>query len=353
MSQMVEGSRSWLVYLRTVAAVALTVAAVAAIRRWVELPTAVLLYLVPVTLAATRWGRGPSVLAAVLSVTLHNLLFVEPVGTLSVDHPADAFSLVLLLFTALVTAQLADSARRGARAERDAAVARRSDELKTALLRTVSHELRTPLASIKASVSGMRQTDASYTPEDRAELLESIEDETDRLDRLVENLLDASRLETGALTPRLAPNDLQGLVNAVMTKMRDRLRGRTVRLDIPDDLPPVACEYALVEQVVRNLIENAILHTGPDVAVSIDVHQQNGMVRTAICDDGPGIPKNDRERLLRPFERGATQAHGSGLGLAIARGFIEAHHGRLWIEAGPNGGGTRLVFTLPVWSSSS
>src|SRR5690242_12810860 len=111
MSQMVEGSRSWLIYLRTVAAVALTVAAVAAIRWWVELPTAVLLYLVPVTLAATRWGRGPSVLAAVFSVTLHNLLFVEPVGTLSIDHPGDAFSLVLLLFTALVTAQLADSAR--------------------------------------------------------------------------------------------------------------------------------------------------------------------------------------------------------------------------------------------------
>jgi two-component system, OmpR family, sensor histidine kinase KdpD len=340
-----------LVYLKTLIAVALTVALVAAIRRWVELPTAVLLYLVPVTLAATRWGRRPSVLAAVLSVTLQNVLFVEPIGTLTVDHPADAFSLALLLFTALVTAQLADSARRGARAERDATVARRSDELKTALLRTVSHELRTPLASIKASVSGMRQTDASYTPEDRAELLESIEDEADRLDRLVENLLDASRLETGALTPRLAPNDLNDVVRAVMAKMRDRLKNRTVRLDIPDDLPSVACEYALVEQVVRNLVDNAILHAGPGVSVQIEARQQNGMVHTVISDDGPGIPKDDRERVLRPFERGATQAHGSGLGLAIARGFVEAHHGRLWIEAGPSGVGTRLAFTLPVWKS--
>ena len=133
------------------------VAVVGAIRRWVELPTAILLYLVPIIFAASRWSRGPAIVAAVLSATLHNVLFVEPVGTLTIDHPADAFSLGLLLFTAVVTAQLADSARQRAQAERDATVARRSDELKTALLRTVSHELRSPLASIKAAVSGLRR----------------------------------------------------------------------------------------------------------------------------------------------------------------------------------------------------
>src|SRR5437762_1396595 len=123
----------------------------------------------------------------------------------------------------LAPAQWADSVRRVAEAARDAAIARRSDELKTALLRAVSHDLRTPLASIKASVSGLRQTGAAYTDRDRAELLAEIEEEADRLDRLVSNLLDASRLEGGALKPRKAPNDFRELVTAVVGRLQPRL----------------------------------------------------------------------------------------------------------------------------------
>jgi two-component system sensor histidine kinase KdpD len=335
-----------------VLAVSATVAMVGTIRRWVELPTAILLYLVPIIFAASRWGRGPAIVAAVLSATLHNVLFVEPVGTLTIAHPADAFSLILLLFTALVTAQLADSARRRGHAERDAAVARRSDELKTALLRTVSHELRTPLASIKAAVSGLRQTGAAYSDDDRAELLAGIEEESDRLDRLVGNLLDASRLESGAMIPRLAPNDLHELVQSVVSRIRDRYPGRDIRVLVSDDLPPVACEYAQIEQVIRNLVENAVVHTGPDARVTIAAERQEGTIRTSIADTGAGIPPPDRERVLRPFERGSTSAAGSGLGLTIARGFVEAHGGQLWIEDRCHGG-TRANFILPIWDRAS
>src|SRR5439155_19339822 len=141
----------------------------------VDLPAAILLYLVPIVLAASRWGRGPAITAALASILGHDLLFVEPRGTFTVARVDEALGLVLLLFTALVTAQLADGARRVAESEREAAVVRRSDELKTALLRGVTHTLRTPLASIKASVSGLRQTGAAYNDEDRAELLAEIE----------------------------------------------------------------------------------------------------------------------------------------------------------------------------------
>src|SRR5437660_10589766 len=182
----------------------------------VDLPAAILLYQVPIVLAASRWGRGPAVAGVAVAILGHDLLFVDPRGTFSVARADEALGLVLLLFTALVTAQLADGARRSAEATREAAVARRSDELKTALLRAVTHNLRTPLASIKASVSGLRQPEVAFPEEDRAELLAEIEEEADRLDRLVTNLLDASRLEAGGLTLHAHPQDLGELVSTVV-----------------------------------------------------------------------------------------------------------------------------------------
>jgi two-component system sensor histidine kinase KdpD len=318
----------------------------------VDLPAAILLYLVPIVLAASRWGRGPAITAVVASILGHDLLFVDPRGTFSVARADEALGLILLLFTALVTAQLADAARRSAETAREAAIAYRSDELKTALLRAVTHNLRTPLASIKASVSGLRQPEAHFADEDRAELLAEIEEEADRLDRLVTNLLDASRLEVGGVTLSAHPQDLAELISAVVDRLRQRYDDRPVSIDIPQDLPPVACDYAQIDQVVTNLLENAILHTIPGSSIQAQVSRTGDVVRVAVVDSGPGVAPGDRERLFRPFERGQTRAPGSGLGLTIARGFVEAHGGKLWVEdastVGGSGSGSRFVFTLPV-----
>jgi two-component system, OmpR family, sensor histidine kinase KdpD len=313
----------------------------------VDLPAAILLYLVPIVLAASRWGRGPAITAVVASILGHDLLFVDPRGTFSVARADEALGLVLLLFAALVTAQLADGARRGAERAREAAVARRSDDLKTALLRAVTHNLRTPLASIKASVSGLRQPDAMFAEEDRAELLAEIEEEADRLDRLVTNLLDASRLEAGGVTLSAHPQDLSELIGAVVDRLRPRLNGRSMCVEIPEELPPVPGDYTQIDQVVTNLLENAILHTPPGTAVVARAARAGRVVRVETVDPGPGVPASERERLFRPFERGQTRAPGSGLGLTIARGFVEAHGGRLWLEDAP-GAGSQFVFTLPV-----
>ena len=335
-------------HLLAVAAVGATFAAVGLLQSTiVDLPAAILLYLVPIVLAASRWGRGPAITAVVTAILGHDLLFVDPRGTFSVARADEALGLVLLLFTALVTAQLADGARRGAETARAVAVARRSDELKTALLRAVTHNLRTPLASIKASVSGLRQPEATFSEEDRAELLAEIEEEADRLDRLVTNLLNASRLEAGGLTLSAHPQDLGELVGAAVDRLQPRFAGRSVGVDIPEELPPVACDYTQIDQVVTNLLENALLHTPPGTPVLARASRQDGVVRVEVVDRGPGVPAAERERLFRPFERGQTHAPGSGLGLTIARGFVEAHGGKLWLEDGP-GAGARFVFTLPL-----
>ncbi len=313
----------------------------------VDLPSVLLLYIVPVVLAASRWGVGPASLAVVAAILGHDVLFVEPRGTLTIARADEALGLVLLLFTAVVTAQLADGARRSAATAQEAAIARRSDQLKTALLRAVTHDLRTPLASIKASVSALRQPGAAYTDEDRAELLADIEEETDRLDRLVGNLLGASRVEAGALRPHKRPQDVGELLNATIARLRPLLSGRDVQVQVAADLPPVACDYQQLDQVIGNLLENAALHTPAGTPIVARAQRAGDRVRVEIEDRGNGVPPEERERLFRAFERGPSKRLGTGLGLAIARGFVEAHGGRIWIEDAP-GGGAVFTFTLPV-----
>jgi two-component system sensor histidine kinase KdpD len=338
-------------YVAALAAVALTLGVVGIIEARATLTTALLVYLLPIFLAATRWGLGPAVLAAVVSVLGHDLFFVEPVGTLTIAHADEGVGLALLLLVAVVAAQLADAARRGNEKEQEAAIVRRSDALKTALLRAVSHDFRTPLASIKAGASALRQPETNYTAEDRAELLAAVEEEADRLDRLIGNLLDASRLEVGALSPNKQPQDLPELLRAVVSRLEPLLAGRAVRFTIADDLPLVTCDYAQIDHVLTNLLENAARYTPPATPIFIRLTLQGQAVRIEVADQGPGVPAADRERLFRPFERGRTGAEGTGLGLAIARGMVEANDGQLWVED-VIGGGARFVFTLPVGNTS-
>jgi two-component system sensor histidine kinase KdpD len=335
-------------HLLALVAVAITLVVVGAIHVYLPgLQTIVLLYVIPITVAATRWGSGPAITAALASALGHDLLFIEPGGSLSIARADEALGLVLLVITALIISQLATMARRGAERAREAEVARRSDALKTALLRAVSHDLRTPLASIKASVSGLRQSGAEYTDEDRAELLAAIEEEADRLNRLVQDLLDASRLEAGALTPDRRPHDLAELVDTAVRRLRPLLGDRPLEVDIPETLPSVAYDYTQVDRIVTNLLENAAVHTPPGSPLAIRARQAGDEIRIEVIDHGPGLPPEDRERLFRPFERGRAGARGTGLGLSIARGFAEAHGGRLWVEAAP-GGGARFVLALPL-----
>jgi len=161
-------------------------------------------------------------------------------------------------------------------------------------------------------------------------------------------LLNASRLEAGGLAISVHPQDLHELVGAVVERQAPRLAGRTVTIEIPEDLPPVACDYAQIEQVVTNLLENACLHTPEGTDVALRATADDGTVRVEVVDHGPGVPLAERERLFRPFERGHTRAPGTGLGLTIARGFVEAHGGHLWLEDSQPVG-ARFVFTLPVW----
>ncbi|MEW2416708.1 sensor histidine kinase KdpD [Streptomyces sp. NPDC046866] len=217
------------------------------------------------------------------------------------------------------------------------------NRIRTALLAAVSHDLRTPLASIKASVSSLRSDDVDWSEEDRAELLEGIEEGADRLDHLVGNLLDMSRLQTGTVTPLIREIDLDEVVPVALGGVPED----SVVLDIPETLPMVAVDPGLLERTVANIVENAVKYSPARAPVLVAASHLGDRVELRVVDRGPGVPDEAKDRIFEPFQRhgDAPRGAGVGLGLAVARGFTEAVGGTLAAEDTP-GGGLTMVLTL-------
>jgi K+-sensing histidine kinase KdpD len=220
-----------------------------------------------------------------------------------------------------------------------------ADRQRTALLAAVGHDLRTPLAGIKASVSTLRQTDVRWSEQERNELLETIEASADRLDAIIENLLDASRLDAGALSVQAVPVALDEVIGAALLAVPGAREA--VAVDVPEDLPLVLADPGLLERVLANLLENALRH-GRGGPVEVSAIAGELAARVKVVDHGPGVPQEQREQLFRPFQRlEGGGSRGTGLGLTVARGFMEAMDGVL-IADGSEGGGLTMRLRLPL-----
>ncbi|MGW2286516.1 DUF4118 domain-containing protein [Streptomyces phaeochromogenes] len=271
-----------------------------------------------------------------------------PVG----DHMALALSgrvlpaedrRVLAAFAAQAAVVL-DRQRLQSQADQSRALAE-GNRIRTALLAAVSHDLRTPLAGIKAAVSSLRSEDVAWSEEDQAELLEGIEEGADRLDNLVGNLLDMSRLQTGTVTPLIREIDLDEVVPMALGGVPED----SVELDIPETLPMVAVDPGLLERSVANLVENAVKYSPAEERVLVSASAMADRVEVRVVDRGPGVPDPAKDRIFEPFQRygDAPRGAGVGLGLAVARGFAESMRGTLTAEDTP-GGGLTMVLTLPA-----
>jgi two-component system, OmpR family, sensor histidine kinase KdpD len=224
---------------------------------------------------------------------------------------------------------------------------RRSDETKTTILRAVSHDLRSPLTAIRAATDGLTTASLELDAHDRAALLSTIDAEAKRLERLVGNLLDLSRLEVGAAAPRLELWTIEDLVGRALADLG--AAAERVSVSIEDDLPPIRVDGTQIERVLVNLLENALKFSSPTDPVALSAEHTDGDVIVRVLDAGPGLAEEDRERVFEPFERGADAGTrpGAGLGLAIARGFTHANGGRVWAEPA-DAGGTSFVVALPA-----
>jgi two-component system sensor histidine kinase KdpD len=240
-----------------------------------------------------------------------------------------------------------------AQAESRARVLGESDRLKTAILSSVSHELRTPLSTIKAAASSLRGKEVNWDSPARVDLVAAIDDEADHLNMLVGNLLDMSRIESGALKPKREWNILPEIVGSVLARMKRLAETHRIEVDIPENLPLVPVDYVQMEQVFTNLVSNSLKYAPANTVVCIRAQAADETIQVQVSNHGPQVPPEDLERIFDKFYRitAAERVTGTGLGLSICKGIIEAHGGRIWAENLPDGLAFNFVLPL-IWDGA-
>jgi two-component system, OmpR family, sensor histidine kinase KdpD len=330
----------------SVVAVALVTGAVFALRPFAPVLSLGVLYVIAVVAVAVVFGLAYAIPVSVASMLTFNFLFLPPFHTFALRDSANWVALAVYIAVAVVVGELATRSRRLAREAVEAETLRQSDAVKTAVLRAVSHDLRSPLTAIRTASEGLENSALDLSANERDELFEAIRIEVRRLERLVDNLLDLSRLEAG---PALRKPELW-TIDTLLARALEQLGPDADRVEVklPTDLEPIRVDAAHVERVLVNLLENALKFSSPTDPVEVSATAESGCAVLRVRDRGPGIVEADRERIFDAFERGSAAGHGSGLGLAIARGFAQANGGRVWVEATPERGGSTFVLELPA-----
>jgi two-component system sensor histidine kinase KdpD len=308
-----------------------------------------LIFLLGVLLAGMLLNRGPVLLVAALSALSWNFLFIPPLFTLHIAKLEDALTFATYFIVAITVGGLTAQLKAREHLAAQVQLAQESERLRKTLLDCVSHELKTPLAAIGAASQELsRMAPNIQDPQILKELAIEIRDGTRRLNRVVDNLLDMNRLESGVIRPKREWCDVRELLQSAIDIERESINGRDIRLDVPEEIPLALVDHTLIEQAVAKLLANAGSHTPRSVPIEIDAEYTNDHLLISVSDRGPGIPIEAIERLFEKFYHGDDRKTGGlGLGLSIARGLVEAHDGKLTAE-NRDGGGARFTITLPV-----
>ena len=364
-----EPPPAWLGLLATLGAVVAGTLLVYPLKSVAPVVSLGVVYLPAILLISIVWGLRLGLLASVASAVAFNYFQLPPLHRLTIADEENWIALLAFVIVAAISstvaglarAQALEAERRREQADRalaelaalaqerdrmqaemvEAEALRRSDELKTALLRSISHDLRTPLTSIIAG--GAALGSPTTTSEEREELSAAVVSEGGRLSRLVENLLDMSRLEAGKAQPHSEPVDLAEVLDAARGAIG---RPEVVRLAVDRELPLIDADAAQLERAFANLLENAVRHGGgkPVLVKSMLLADK---IAVRVVDQGPGIPESERQRIFEPFQHGeGGSGGGAGLGLAIAKGFIEANGGEIAVDS-VVGQGSSFVVTMP------
>lgn len=375
-------------YAMAIFCIAAVIAVLEPIHQQITAVTVALALLMSVLFIATLWGSRPALLASVLGVLSFNYFFLPPVGTWTISDAENWFALVAFLITAVIAGQLSAHAKRRAEIaefrrleierlyekliaaferESRAQAIKQSERLKSALLDAVTHDIRTPLTSIKASVTTLldelsEDKDKDFQivldEESRLEMLEIIDEETDRLNRFVEDLIELARIEAGEVKLRRQSNAVEEIVSSGLERAKSLLGEHKISIDIEKKLPPVCVDSQAISEIVYNLVDNAAKYSpaGTTIRISAEKKDEKSIV-VAVEDEGAGIAPELRERVFEKFfraihdtESGASrQPAGTGMGLSIAKGIVEAHDGQIRVtDALHNETGSRFEFVLPI-----
>ncbi len=376
----------WSGYVGAVGGTALITAVLAPFQQQVNSTTVALTFLLVVLFVALFWGSRPALVASVLGMFCFNFFFLPPLYTLTIAHAENWVALIVFFTTALAVGQLSARAKQRAEEaesrkceaeslytqlqaaferESEAEAVKRSERLKSALLDAVTHDLRTPLTAIKASITTLIDEargqsvgiqSVTLDSESRFEMLEIIDEESDRLNRFISDLIDLARIEAGELRLRRRWGAVDEIISTALTRAKSLTTNHNVEVKTEKELPVVRVDANAVSEVVYTLVDNAAKYAPPGSSIVIYARRDPvGMVTMAVEDEGTGIDRHMRDRVFDKFFRATRngdvsthQPSGTGMGLAIAKGIVEAHEGKIWIESGRNGKGTRVVFTLPI-----
>jgi two-component system sensor histidine kinase KdpD len=374
--------RKWTGYLLAVLSVGALTLVLKLLGGHVNATTVSLALLLNVLFIATRWGSVPAMLASVFAMLCFNFFFLPPFGTFTIAAADNWIALFAFLITAVTAGQLSAHARKRAEEAESgkreigrlyaelreaferashAEALRQSEKLKSALLDAVTHDLRTPLTSIKASITTLLEELRGEPPlaldrESRIEMMEVIDEESDRLNRFINGLIDLARIEAGELQLRRRWGVVDEIISAALARAEPITRQRQIELEVEKELPGVRVDERAVSEVVYTLLDNAAKYSAPGSRIRISAQRAGAeLIQMSVADEGRGIAPDLRERVFDKFFRATRdgdvttrQPSGTGMGLAIAKGIVEAHGGKIWIESTSAGKGTRVVFTLPI-----
>jgi K+-sensing histidine kinase KdpD len=374
-------------YVLATVGIALLTALLLPLRGDINATTIGFAFLLIVVFVAILWGSKPALLASILGMLCFNFFFLPPFHNFTIADPQNWVALTAFFITALAVGQLSARAKRRAEEAEagkieirrlyeelreafdrasEAEAVKRSERLKSALLDAVTHDIRTPLTSIKASATLLLE-DREAAPgveklseEEQQAMLEVITHGADRLDRFVEGLVDLARIEAGDMTLHRNWGAVDDIIEAALAQAEPLTRRHRIRISIAGELPVVRVDARAVTEVIYTLVDNASKYSPPETTILVEADRvTDDMIKIAVEDEGPGIPSGQRARVFERFYRIGSngiqndRAGGIGMGLAIAKGIVEAHAGRIWIENATSGHGARIVFTVPVGDEDS
>lgn len=322
--------------------VAVLTASLAAAFLWLPIEHVTIVYLIPVIVAALRWGAIPALFAGMSGIAAAAFFFYAPYYDFRVHSPAQIVDIVLFITVATITGRMAVAVR-------EAKVRAQAESLRDALIGSVSHELRTPLASIVGSTSILAQSPAIDRDVHLSSLVRVVRDEAERLNGDIQNLLDATRISSDGIRPHWEWVDPEDVVNGALVRKRRLLGDRQVSLAIADDLPLVYVDPSMIESALAQLIENAAKYSAPRASIAIGAVQEGGMIQIKVVNEGARLASGEIEKIFERFYRSPRHAGaipGSGLGLWIARALIEACGGR--VQAISSSHDTTFRIDLPV-----
>jgi two-component system sensor histidine kinase KdpD len=310
-----------------------------------------MLFLFAVLTSALLWGLRPSLFAALLSAGASAFFFYPPIYSFGVESHGELVDLTIFSVIALATIALATETRRQRQEAEDVRFVAKTEELREAVLNSISHDLQTPLASIIGSVTALRSFGGLYDGAAREDLIATIEEEAERLERFINNVLDLTRIRAGQITPRFEVVELADIVESALRKVERDLVGHDVRVELPEELPMLSVDLFLMEHALLNVLTNAGKYSPKGTQIRISARRVDDVVHLEVADSGAGISADDLPHVFDQFYRGGlndARNAGTGLGLAICRAFVEANHGSVEVASAGVGKGATFRFVLPA-----